>query len=73
VPVGDILVSDSGRDVEHDNTALPIDVVSITESTELLLTGGIPHIELEFTEVGVEPERAVIKQTGQLAYSLTTR
>jgi hypothetical protein len=72
VPVGDILVRDSGCDIEHDNTALSIDVVSITESTKLLLTGGIPHVELEFAEVGIEPERAVIKQTGQLVYSSTT-
>jgi hypothetical protein len=59
VPVGNVLVSDSGSDIEHDNTALAVDVVSITETTELLLTSSIPHIELELAEVGEEPERAI--------------
>jgi hypothetical protein len=45
VPVGDILVGDTGRHVEHDDTTLAIDVVSIAESTKLLLSGGIPDIK----------------------------
>jgi hypothetical protein len=51
VPVGDILVGDAGRDIEHDDAALAINVVSITETSELLLTGGIPDIELDGAEV----------------------
>ena len=46
VPVGNVLVGDSGCDVEHDDTALSVDVVPISETTELLLTCGIPDIEL---------------------------
>ena len=46
MPVGNILVGDSGCDVKHDDTALSVDVVSISEPTELLLSRGIPHIEL---------------------------
>ena len=30
VPVGDVLVCDSGGDVEHDDTTLAIDVVTIS-------------------------------------------
>lgn len=51
MPVGDVLVSDTGGHVEHDNTTLSVDVVSITETTELLLTSGIPDIELDSTVV----------------------
>lgn len=51
VPVGDVLVGDAGSDIEHDDTALAVDVVTVTETTELLLTGGIPDIELDLTEV----------------------
>jgi hypothetical protein len=51
VPVGDVLVGDARGDVEHDDTALAVDVVTVTETTELLLTGGIPDIELNLTEV----------------------
>ena len=58
MPVGDVLVRDPGCDVKHDDAALPVDVVAVAEATKLLLAGSIPHIELEFTKVGVEPERA---------------
>jgi hypothetical protein len=51
VPVGDVLVGDTGGNIEHDDTALAVDVVTITETAELLLTSGIPDIELDSTEV----------------------
>ena len=51
VPVGNVLVSNTGSDIEHDDTALAVDVVTVTETTELLLAGGIPDIELNLTEV----------------------
>jgi hypothetical protein len=51
VPVGDVLVGNAGGNIEHDDTALAVDVVTVTETTELLLTGGIPDIELNLTEV----------------------
>lgn len=51
VPVGDVLVGDTGGNIEHDDTALAVDVVSISETSELLLTSGIPHIELNSTQV----------------------
>lgn len=51
VPVGDVLVGDTRGNIEHDDTALAVDVVTITETTELLLTGGIPDIELDLTKV----------------------
>lgn len=51
VPVGNVLVGDAGSDVKHDDAALAVDVVTITETTELLLTGGIPDVELDLTVV----------------------
>jgi hypothetical protein len=51
VPVGDVLVGDAGGDIEHDDAALAVDVVAITETTELLLAGRVPHIELDLTQV----------------------
>jgi hypothetical protein len=51
VPVGNVLVGDSGGNVEHDDTALSVDVVSITQTSELLLSRGIPDIELNVTQV----------------------
>lgn len=51
MPVWYVLVCDSGCDIEHDDTALSIDVVSITETTELLLTSSVPDIELNWAQV----------------------
>lgn len=51
MPVGDVLVGDTGSDIEHDDTALSVDVVTVTETTELLLTCGVPNVELNLAEV----------------------
>lgn len=51
VPVGDVLVGNTGGDIEHDDTALSVDVVTVTETTKLLLTGSVPDIELDLTVV----------------------
>lgn len=51
MPVGDVLVGDTGSDIEHDNAALSLDVVTVTETTELFLTSGIPNVEADGTEV----------------------
>ena len=56
VPVGDVLVGDPGGDVEHHDGALALDVVAVTETAELLLTGGVPNIEPDWSSVGVEHE-----------------
>jgi hypothetical protein len=54
VPVGNVLVGDSGSNIKHDNTTLSLDVVTISETTEFLLSSGIPDVEADGTEVGVE-------------------
>ena len=51
MPVGDVLVGDTGGHVEHDDTALALDIVTITEATKLLLTGSVPHVETDGTKV----------------------
>lgn len=51
MPVWNVLVCDAGGDIEHDDTTLSVDVVTVAKTTELLLTGGIPNIKLELTQV----------------------
>ena len=51
VPVGNVLVGDAGGDVEHDDTALPVDVVSVTEASKLLLSSSVPYIKLNVSQV----------------------
>jgi hypothetical protein len=51
MPVGDVFVGDSGCDIEHDDTALAVDVVAISETTELLLSCSVPDIEEDLAEV----------------------
>lgn len=35
----------------HDDATLAVDIVAISQTTELFLTGGIPDIELDLTQV----------------------
>lgn len=51
MPVGDVLVGDTGGDIEHDDTALAVDVVAIAQTTKLLLTSGVPDVELDLAVV----------------------
>ena len=51
MPVGDVLVGDTGGDIEHDDTALAVDVISVTKTSKLLLSRSIPDIELNVTQV----------------------
>jgi hypothetical protein len=62
VPVGDILVSDAGGNIEHDDTTLAINVIPITETSKLLLSCGIPDIKFDFSQV----LRDVSKEKGTL-------
>lgn len=57
MPVGDVLVGDTGGNVEHDDTALALDIVAVAKTTKFLLTGGIPDIEANSAEVGGKRER----------------
>ena len=56
MPVGDVLVSDTGGDIKHDDTTLALDVVAIPETTKLLLARGIPDVEADRAEVSGERE-----------------
>lgn len=51
VPVGHVLVCDARGDIKHDDTALSVDVVAVSEPTELLLTGGVPYIKDNLAQV----------------------
>ena len=53
-PVGDILVSNTTIGIKHENHALSLAVVPITESTELLLSCRDPYAECDGSTVGVE-------------------
>lgn len=51
MPIRNILVRDTGRDVKHDDTTLAVDVVAISQPAKLFLTCSIPNIELDTAEI----------------------
>jgi hypothetical protein len=51
VPVGDVLVGNAGGHIEHDDAALAVDVVSVSQAAELLLSSRVPDIEGDGAEV----------------------
>jgi hypothetical protein len=57
VPVGNVLVCDTRCDIKHDDTALALDIITVSEATKFLLTSGIPYVKADCTEVGREGKR----------------
>ncbi len=51
MPVGNVLVGNSGCDVKHNDAAVAVDIVSITKTSEFLLSRGIPDVELDVAQV----------------------
>jgi len=45
MPGGHVLVGDTRGHIEHDESALTLDVVAIPQTSELLLASGVPHVE----------------------------
>lgn len=64
MPIGHVLICDPGCDIKHDDAALALDVVAISQSTELLLPSGIPNVEADGAEVGGEGERVNLHSEG---------
>lgn len=64
MPIGHVFVGDARGDVEHDDPALSLDVISISEPTKLLLSRGIPHVEADRPKVGGELQRVDFDSEG---------
>ena len=61
MPLGNIFIGDSGCNIEHDNRTMSANtinnkkqLVSFSESSEFLLSGGVPEVEFDRPVVGVE-------------------
>jgi len=80
VPLGNVLVRDSGGQIEHDNSALGVDatlelilLVDFSELSELLLAGGIPDFEQDWSSGGVEWNIGDVDTSGCCHYSMSLR
>jgi hypothetical protein len=67
MPVGNVLIRNTRCDIEHDDTALAVDVVPITKSSKLLLSCSIPDIELDVAQV-LNRVSKVALASGRFAY-----
>jgi hypothetical protein len=47
MPVGHVLVSNARCNVEHDDAALAVDIITVSQSTKLLLACCVPDIKLD--------------------------
>jgi len=57
MPVRHVLVRDPARHIEHDDSTLALNVVSIPEAAELFLSRRIPDVKADRAEGGRELER----------------
>ena len=56
VPVRDVLVRDARRDIEHNDAALALNIISVSQPTKLLLPGSVPHVEADRAEISGKRE-----------------
>lgn len=56
VPVGHVFVGNPRGHIEHDDTALALDVVAVSQTTKFFLSGRVPYVKDDVTKVGVEVE-----------------
>ena len=66
MPVGHVLVCNTGCHVEHDDTALAVDVVPISQATEFLLPCGVPDVELDSSVILQHHEPAVLGMSNSM-------
>ena len=58
VPLGHVLVSDPGGDVEHEDGCIGANIISLSQTTQLLLAGGVPDAQLDGAVVSIESDGA---------------
>lgn len=51
MPVGDVLVGNARSDIKHDDSALPVDIVPVSQATEFFLASCVPDVEVDLTEI----------------------
>jgi hypothetical protein len=51
VPVGHVLVSNARCNIEHDDAALAVDIITVSQPAELLLACCVPDIKLDLAQV----------------------
>lgn len=45
VPIGDVLVGDAGSDIEHDDSTVGLNIVTVSQPSKLFLPCCVPHIK----------------------------
>ena len=51
MPVWNILVGNTRGDIKHDDTALTVDVVAISQTAKLLLARRVPNVKCDISKV----------------------
>ena len=64
MPGGYILVGQPRRDIEHDDGALAMNVIAISETTKLLLASCVPAVKAQLAPVGCEIQRVDFHTNG---------
>ena len=64
VPLGNIFVGDSGRDIEHKNGCVGANVITFSEPAELFLSSSVPQWELDGAMIGIESDWADLNTLG---------
>jgi hypothetical protein len=64
VPLGNVFVGDSSGDIKHEDSGIGSNVVSLSESAQLLLASGIPNTQLDWSVVSIKGDGADFNTLG---------
>ncbi len=64
MPVWYILIRYPCCDIEHDDGALALDIVAISQATKFLLSSGVPDVESDRTSVCVKDQGVDLHSQG---------
>jgi hypothetical protein len=51
MPIRNVLVGNARSDIKHNDTALSVDVVTISQTTEFLLARSVPDVKVDLPKV----------------------
>ena len=71
MPGGHVLVGQPGSHVEHDDSALPMDVVPIAQAAKLLLASRVPAEEAQLAPISGEVQGVHLHTDGRCKQGAT--
>ena len=68
MPIGNMFICDTRSHIEHNNSTLTLNVISIAKTTKLFLSCRVPAVKLQHTPVSVEIKASHLNTQEQMLF-----